>query len=132
MGGLEGREESSEQMTFDEVFEDGDFELIERTIDEDGKEKFWAVEETIEVEDEEARPRGRFRARSRSRGRSPGRAAEIFSISDAEPTQAGHSGKPKRWYELSEEDMFGKDFDKHDAGGGGGDGDVEGDDGMEQ
>ena len=44
-----GEAEIPEQEAFDEVFEDGDFELIERTIDEDGKEKSWVAEETIEV-----------------------------------------------------------------------------------
>jgi len=41
-------------VTDDELLDEKDLELTERTIDEDCNEKFWEVEETINVEEEEA------------------------------------------------------------------------------
>ena len=45
---------SPEQVTDDEIFNESDFEVIEGTVHEYGNETFWQVEESIDVEDEEA------------------------------------------------------------------------------
>jgi len=52
---------SPERMTDDEIFNEEDFEIIERTMDEDGNEKFWEVEECIDIEKEESPPRKALR-----------------------------------------------------------------------
>jgi len=43
-----------EYVTDDEIFDESDFEIIQKTVDDDGNEKFWQVEESIDLEDENA------------------------------------------------------------------------------
>lgn len=47
---------SPEHVTDDELLDERDFELIERTADDDGNGKIWEVDETIGVEEKEEAP----------------------------------------------------------------------------
>ena len=58
----EGFEESSpERVTDDELFNEKDFENIQEYIDDDGNQRFWEVEESYDVENEEAAPKKTLR-----------------------------------------------------------------------
>ena len=48
---------SPERVTDDELFNEGDVEVLEKTADKDGNERFWEVEEKYDLEDEEAAPK---------------------------------------------------------------------------
>ena len=48
---------SPERVTDDELFNEEDFETLERVVDGEGNERFWEVEERYDVEDEEAAPK---------------------------------------------------------------------------
>ena len=48
---------SPEHVAEDKIFAKNDFEMIEKIVDEDGNEIFWQVEESMGVENEEARKR---------------------------------------------------------------------------
>ena len=52
---------SPEHVTDDEVFDEKDFEVIEAAIGKDGEERFWEVEECVDLEQEEAPKRRALR-----------------------------------------------------------------------
>ena len=54
----EGLEESSaERVTDDEMFDEKDFETLQEYVDDEGNERFWEVEESYDIENEEATPK---------------------------------------------------------------------------
>ena len=54
----EGFDEASpERVTDDELFDERDFETLQEYVDDDGNKKFWEVEESYDVEEEEAAPK---------------------------------------------------------------------------
>ena len=54
-------ESSPERVTDDELFDEQDFENIQEYIDDDSNQRFWEVEESYDVENEEAAPKKTLR-----------------------------------------------------------------------